>query len=111
MFARLFIIATLALSVAESLSALGIYRREGLRAVADIWGGVEFIDTQNCLDSERLTEQLLKRLINEELPSETAEQSDVNRIYRFWQMPMYNLDLGLLPVAHEELERERDAFL
>ena len=35
----------MSLTLAESLSTLGIFSRAGLQAVADIWGSVDFIDT------------------------------------------------------------------
>jgi hypothetical protein len=100
-----------ALSIAESLAAAGVYRPEGLRAVADIWNTVEFADIQSFSDSRQLTEELLTRLVRENLPLAAAEQNDVTWIFNSWQMPMYNLDLSLVPVTLEELQRQRDAIL
>lgn len=99
-----------ALSLIESLAALGVLRPEGVRAVADIWDAVEFVDLQNWTDSERLTNQLISRLIAAELTSQTAEQLDVSRIHDCWQMPMYNIDLRMLPVSLDDLQRQRDAI-
>jgi len=98
-----------ALAVAEALSALGIFRPEGLRATAEIWGALEFRDTQGFDDSRRLTRQLLTRVDEEKLATEAAEQDHVDRIYDSWQMPMYNFDFAMIPVLLEELQRERDA--
>jgi hypothetical protein len=98
-----------ALTLAKSFAALGIFRVEGLRATAEIWNALEFKDTQGFSDTRRLTQQLLKRLIDEKLPTEAAENTDVSRLYNSWQMPMYNLDFALLPVPFEQLQRERDA--
>lgn len=100
-----------ALAVAEAFSALGMFRPEGLRAIAEIWGMLEFVDTQSFDDSRRLTEHLLTRIVEEKLVTEAAEQAHVSRIYSSWQMPMYNLDFALLPVSLEELQRERDTYL
>ena len=52
------------LQVAESLSLAGIFTPKGLDATAEIWGQVEFRDTQTHADSRRLAQQLLTRLIS-----------------------------------------------
>jgi len=99
------------LQVAEALSALGIFSQKGLQATADIWGQLDFKDTENHTDAARLTKELLTRLINEELPSETATQDHVNLVYGSWQLPMYNLDLRELDVPLDELHRQREAMM
>ena len=68
------------LQVAEAGSVHGIFSRKGLQAAADIWGQLDFKDTENHTDAPRLTNELLTRLINEELPSETATQDHVNLV-------------------------------
>jgi hypothetical protein len=99
-----------ALALAQSLAVLGVFHVEGLRATAEIWNAVEFKDTQGVSDSERLTEQLLRRLIDEKRSADEATDTDVSRLYHSWQIPMYNLDFSLLPVPLEQLQRERDAI-
>ena len=99
------------LQVVEALSAVGIFSRKGLDATAEIWGQLEFRDTESHADTRRLTEQLLKRLILEGLPSETATQEDVNILYESWQMPMYHLDFKLIDVPLAELQERRDAIM
>lgn len=99
-----------ALKVAEALSAVGIFSQQGMTATAEIWGQVEFKDTETRADAERLTEQLLKRLIAEGLPSEAATQKDVDVLCRAWQMPMYHLDFKLVDVPLSELREDRDAM-
>jgi hypothetical protein len=98
-----------ALRVAEALSVFGIFTRKGLDATAEVWGQLEFRDTETRADADRLTEQLLKRLIAEGLPSEAATQEDVNVLYRSWQMPMYHLNFTLVEVPLEDLMAEREA--
>jgi hypothetical protein len=98
-----------ALRVAEALSALGIFTHKGLDATAEVWGQLEFRDTETRADAERLTEQLLKRLIAEGLPSGAATQDDADVLYRSWQMPMYRLDFSLVDVPLSELVAQREA--
>jgi hypothetical protein len=100
-----------ALRVAEALSALGAFSRRGLNATADIWGQLEFRDKQTFADAERLTQQLLKRLVEEGLPSEAATDDDVRALYGSWQMPMYHLDFKSIDVPLAELLEERDAIM
>jgi NAD(P)-dependent dehydrogenase (short-subunit alcohol dehydrogenase family) len=77
-----------ALALAKSLAALGIFSVEGLRATSEIWNALEFKDTQGFDDTRRLSEQLVRRLIDEKLPTEAAENLDVSRLYDSWQMPV-----------------------
>ena len=74
-------------------------------------GQVEFRDAETHADSERLTEQLLKRLIAENLPSEVATQKDVDLLCNAWQMPMYHLDFKMVDVPLSELQERRDAMM
>jgi hypothetical protein len=108
---NLFSFTPAAIQLVEALSALGVFALNGLRATADIWGQVEFKDSENLQDSHHLTKQLLERLIEEKLPTEAGTQDDVNTIYNVWQMPMYNLELREIDVPLDELEREREALL
>ena len=94
--------------VAEALSALGVFAPKGLRTVADIWGQIEFADSQGSCDSRSLTRALLERLDREGLLTDAAEDHHVNTLYNIWQMPMYNLDFSIIEVSREELERQRD---
>ena len=98
-----------ALRVAEALSALGIFTPKGLDATAEVWGQLEFRDAQTRTDAERLTKQLLERLIAEQLPSEAATHDDVRALYLSWQMPMYHLDFRLVDVPLADLMAQREA--
>jgi len=97
-----------ALAVVEALATLGVYSEQGLRAVADIWGQLEFKDAENLEDAHRLTYAMLERLIRENLPAEEATDDHVQSVYRHWQMPMYNLDFSLINVPRADLEEERE---
>jgi hypothetical protein len=98
-----------ALRVAEALSALGIFTQKGSATTAEVWGQLEFRKTETRTDAERLTNQLLERLVAEGLPSEAATQDDVIVLYRSWQMPMYHLDFTLVDVPHADLIAQREA--
>jgi hypothetical protein len=100
-----------ALRVAEALSAVGIFNQRGLVATAEIFEQLEFRDAENPRDAQRLTEELLKRLIAERLPTEAASDDHVDHLYHTWQMPMYSLDLSPIHVPLAELQKERDTLL
>ena len=101
-----------ALSVVEALSALGILSVKGVRIVAKVWDALEFTDAQTAQDAERLTQQMMAAVIDGGLATEAAEQHNVNTVFGHWQMPMYNLDFGLIPVSRSafEIERERPGW-
>jgi hypothetical protein len=100
-----------ALRVAEALSAVGAFSRAGLNVMADIWGKFDFQEKETRADAERLTEQMLTRFVQEDLPTKTATQQDVSLLYHGWQMPMYNFEFRLIDVPLDDLHRERDALL
>lgn len=76
--------------------------------IADVWGQEEFDLLKTSADAERFTEEMLRRMIDLGLPSDSATDKDVSLIYR-WQMPMYNLDLCPIDVPMDDLQRQRDA--
>ncbi len=96
------------LVVAEAMSALGMFTPAGLKAVAEVWAPLAFTDTETLHDGERLTRQLLERLIAESLPGEEATQEHVDDLTRSWPLPMYDVDLSPIPVTLEELKAEQD---
>ncbi|MGM5049533.1 hypothetical protein AB8A20_11710 [Tardiphaga sp. 604_B6_N1_1] len=99
------------LEVAEAMSACGMFTVAGLTAVSEVWREVDFVDAQTLQMAEALTERLLERLMAEGLPAASATQEHVNALYRHWPMPMYNVDLGPIPVTLEELKAEQDRLL
>jgi hypothetical protein len=98
-----------ALRVAEALSAHGILTRKGLDVTGKVWGQLEFKDNETRDDAERLTDELLKQLISEGLPSAAATSHDLNALRRLWQMPMYHLNFKIDHVPLDDLVAERDA--
>lgn len=62
-------------------------------------------------EAQALTRTLLKGLIAEELPAKEAEDKDVQLLYEVWQLPMYNIDFGLIEVPLEDLQNEQEALL
>jgi hypothetical protein len=95
-------------AVVDAMAACGMFTLAGLRATSQVWGHLEFTDSQTLRDAERLTHELLDRLISEGLPQESATQDHVDTLYRHWPLPMYNVDLGPIPVTLEELKAEQD---
>jgi hypothetical protein len=99
-----------ALQVAESLSMVGAYNLKGLQIASDIWGAMEFKDSESPQDSERLTLRFLEELITEKLPSDEASDENVATLYNYWQMPMYNLNFKMTEVQLTDLEQARDSL-
>jgi hypothetical protein len=96
------------LAVAEAMSALGMFTPAGLKAVAEVWALLAFTDTETLQDGERLTQQLLERLVTESLPMEEATMQHVDGLRRSWPLPMYDVDLNPIPVTLEELRAQQD---
>jgi hypothetical protein len=97
-----------ALRVAAAMEQLGMFTIEGLQAVSDIWGSLEYKDKEDHHDGTKLTERLLQRLHVEGLMLDTAKDEDVATLYQTWQIPMYNLDFSLSPVTLKELEATQE---
>jgi hypothetical protein len=92
----------------DAMAACGMFTLAGLKATSEIWSQVEFQEKETLQDAERLTRELIGRLIAEGLPDERAAQDHVNTLYRHWPLPMYNVDLDPVPVTLEELKAEQD---
>ncbi len=99
----------LALKIAEALEALGVLTRDGLQATSDVWGSIDFVDEQGHSDAIDLARQLVARLDSEGLVTELATEEHARLFYDYWQLPMYNLEFGLINVPLEELEAQREA--
>ena len=101
----------LVLQLTESMDLAGIFSLEGLKATSEIWGTVEFVDSQSYAEATALTEKLVKRLIREGLPSKSVTQRHAEMLFNLWTWPMYNLDFDLLEVTKEELDEIRNLEL
>jgi hypothetical protein len=99
------------LQLVEAMSAVGIFTKPGIKATSEVWGKVEFKDTENHEDCRKLTEELLARLITEELPSAEATENHVNALFQLWQLPMYDFDFTRIDVPLNELKDEQEALL
>jgi hypothetical protein len=97
-----------ALSVCKAMSALGVFTLAGLRATSEIWGQEFFTENESIRDAERLTKELIGRLIVEGLPAVNASQEHVDTLYRHWPLPMYDVDLAEIPVTLDELKEEQE---
>ena len=99
----------LALQLADAMQHLGLFTADGLHTTSEIWGKLEYRDEENHADAEKLTEALLNKLHIKKLIVDSANDNHVAAIYQHWQIPMYNLDLSLIPVTLEELKAEQEA--
>jgi hypothetical protein len=98
------------LDAVDALLAVGAFTEAGLKIVSEVWGQAEFKESEDHQDAQKLTELMLKRLIEADLPLERAGQKHVSALYHSWQMPMYNLEFKLIDVPLEELQSEREAM-
>lgn len=98
----------LSLVHAEALASLGVFTLEGLRATSEIFGQEQFIDQVERMRACELGQELVTRLIQEQLPAEGATERQASVVVYEWQMPMYNLEFSMLPVSMEEFETERE---
>jgi hypothetical protein len=98
-----------ALHLTESMEALGLFTVQGLIATADVWGQVDFAEKEDREDARRLTRQLIGRLDDLGVPSDSATQTDVETLYD-WQLPMYHFDFSPIHVPLDELEAQQEAI-
>ena len=102
----------MSLMVAEAMAAVGIFTLQGLKAVSEIWGQMNFANTENYGDTIQLTKKLLERLANENLMGETtAMQKHINLLFDNWQLPMYDFDFKTISVYFDELNEKRERML
>ncbi len=99
------------LGLVEAMSALGLFGRRGLQAVADIWNQLEFVKEENFEDSRRLTGELFDRLEAEQLVTEAATERHASAIVNSWQMPMYNLEFREIAMKLSDLKAQQEAML
>lgn len=92
----------------DAMAACGMFTLAGLKATSEIWGQLGFQEKETLQDAERLTQELLARLIAEGLPSASATRDHVNTLHRHWPLPMDNVDLDPIPVSLEELKAEQN---
>lgn len=98
------------LDTVDALFALGAFTETGLKIISEIWGQVEFQESEDHQDVQTLTKLMLNRFIEADIPLERAHQKHVSALYHSWQMPMYNLEFKLINVPLEELQLERAAM-
>ena len=95
----------------EAMSALGLFSVDALMIVSKLWGRVSFHDTQDYDEARRLIWATLEEVDAAGLMPPTASQDDANLLARFWQLPMYALDLSRVSVSLEELKARQEGML
>lgn len=108
---RLSSLGSTVLSLTEAMSQLGLFKLNGLKAVSEIWGDVNFSDEEDHATSRELTQILLERLIKERLLEDTSSQDQADTLFEYWQMPMYNLEFSTISVSSEVLGAEQESKL
>ena len=99
------------IQLVNAMEMAGLFTAQGLKATSEIWGKVDFVDSQGFEESSFLTKKLLDRLIEEGLPNESATAKHAHALVNLWQLPMYNLDFKMIEVPMDELEAEREIEL
>ena len=100
-----------ALRLTKAMSALGMFSLEGLRAVSEIWGTTTFSTVEDRRMALSLTRQLVKRLVEADIPTQSATDDHVSALVDLWQLPMYDFDFGLINVPLAELKEEQERIL
>ena len=104
-------IPPMVLRLGEAMSFLGMFTQRGLEITAETWTRTDFKDQEGFREARALTQRLIKRLVNEGLPSDRAEQEHAELLISEWPLPMYHLDFGLIPVPLEDLRDEQDRLM
>lgn len=100
-----------ALMLGKAMTAVGMFTRAGLQAVADVWGEVEFVDMQGYTEQAKLTQAMFERLDAAQAVTEAATADHVRLLRHHWQLPMYHLDFKEVAVPLETLQAEREGQL
>ena len=100
-----------ALMLGRAMAAAGMFTRAGLQVVADVWGEIEFVDTQGYTEQAKLTHAMFKQLDSAQVVKEAATADHVRLLRHHWQIPMYHLDFKEVAVPIETLQAEREAQL
>lgn len=99
------------LMLGRAMAAAGMFTRAGLQVVADVWGEVEFVDTQGYNEQEKLTQTMFQQLDSAKVVTDAATADHVRLLRHHWQLPMYHLDFKEVAVPLETLQAKRDAQL
>ncbi len=95
----------------EAMDALRLFSREGLKIISDVWGSLTFVDLESATDADRLTQTMLERLIANNVPVPHAKQENVDVLYRYWQLPMYDIDFRSIEVSLDDLRDEQGRIM
>ena len=100
-----------ALTLTKAMSALGLFSAKGLIATSEIWSTTTFSDSEDCRDALSLTRKLVNRLVEQDIPTQSATDEHVGTLAHLWQLPMYDFDFELIDVPLEKLKKEQDRIL
>ena len=98
------------LMLVKAMSKIGIFKKQGISATAEIWGKTEFIDNESAWQNRTLKITLINRLIEEKICSTNFSNQDVNLIIENWQIPMYDLELKLNEVSIDRLRKIQENY-
>lgn len=103
------------LTAVETCLALrntGALTRDGLDVLSETWGELIFSNEETYQDAECLTKKTLHRLQEQRLFLRELTEDQITHLIRFWQMPMYDMNLNKINVSIEELRefQERSIY-
>ena len=100
-----------ALELVEAMAALGFFARNGLNVTSEIWGAAHFTRDKDANGDkppphQELVQSNIQQLIDDGLAEHHATATHVQTIYRYWQIPMYDMDFTPIEVNPTDLKRE-----
>jgi hypothetical protein len=95
-------------SLIISMSRIGLLTVEGLKAIEETWGKVDFMDMDGAVLARDLSHQTLVELEKSGRIPQDAHPNDVWQVKDAWPFPMWNMDLKKLDVPLAEIEEDRD---
>jgi hypothetical protein len=99
------------LTLCQSLNELGLLSEAGAKIIAAVWGQYDFTDALGYSEAKICIEETLKRALDQNLILPSATDDDIRNIHRFWQWPMYDLDLKPIDRSLNELQEEQRLML
>jgi hypothetical protein len=97
-----------AYSLVCALEKVGVFTKQSLKIVQDVWGTLDFAGDQSWTETRVLCSQMLEKLRSANCFSGQTTEKDIRCLLGDWQMPMYRIDFSPIKVSLDELRRERE---
>jgi len=94
-----------------SLARLGLTSPDGLELVAETWADFDVEDETQWREIVGMNSEIAEALVDKELPTAQAEQTDVDRLVGGWGFPLGGLDLSQIEVSQAELRQKQERWM